>query len=330
VFIGSVARTPALRSEHAAATRIGLLSVLIKMVKPPMETPNNNVGIGTQSLGPNYKTWAKQHRGGKLIGDGPSKRVSISTAVAAVGVAISQSLVVTAVTMAVSCAHAATISIASLGPGQPTLVLVEGELEPDDPDQFQTKIASLLKAIVAFQSDGGNLLAGIQIGETIRLKNFATFVPENMRCASACALAWLGGTQRFMATGAKIGFHAAYNVKSGQETGVGNALLGAYLNKIGLPYEAVIYITQAAPDSMTWLSISDAVQRGIHVTLLNSPSSTVNQPASTPLQNPQPIDSLNTRAAEFVTALFAKWSQSNDKPPTGLRLKSASPHQVSS
>jgi len=39
------------------------------------------------------------------------------------------------------------------------------------------------------------------------------------------------------------------------------------LNKIGLPYPAVIYITQAAPDSMTWLSVADAAKRGIDVEL---------------------------------------------------------------
>jgi hypothetical protein len=37
------------------------------------------------------------------------------------------------------------------------------------------------------------------------------------------------------------------------------------LNKIGLPYSAVIYITQAAPASMTWLSIADAKKQGIDV-----------------------------------------------------------------
>jgi hypothetical protein len=63
----------------------------------------------------------------------------------------------------------------------------------------------------------------------------------------------------------RIGFHAAYSSKTGQETGVGNALVGAYLNKIGLPYSAVIYISQAAPNSMTWLSIADAEKQGIDV-----------------------------------------------------------------
>jgi hypothetical protein len=98
---------------------------------------------------------------------------------------------------------------------------------------------------------------------------FSTIVPDGRRCASACALAWLGGVERFIGTSGKISFHAAYDSASG-ESGVGNAVVDAYLSKIGLPYEAVTYITQAASNEMTWLNISDAAQRGIRVTLLSS------------------------------------------------------------
>jgi hypothetical protein len=86
----------------------------------------------------------------------------------------------------------------------------------------------------------------------------------------ACAIASLGGTPRLMSAEARVGFHAAYNSETGQETGVGNALVGAYLNKIGLPYSAVFYITRAAPNSMTWLNIADAKKQGIDVEPFNS------------------------------------------------------------
>jgi hypothetical protein len=43
-----------------------------------------------------------------------------------------------------------------------------------------------------------------------------------------------------------------------------------YLTKIVLPYDAIIYITQAASNEMTSLNMSDAAQRGIRVTLLSS------------------------------------------------------------
>ena len=135
--------------------------------------------------------------------------------------------------------------------GEPALVTVDGDLQASDGDQFRSKTSFLSKAIVSFRSNGGSAVAGIQIGESIRLKGFTTVVAGNAYCASACAIAWLGGTPRLMSAEARVGFHAAYSSETGQETGVGNALIGAYLDKIGLPYSAVIYITQAAPNSMT-------------------------------------------------------------------------------
>jgi hypothetical protein len=164
-----------------------------------------------------------------------------------------------------SVAHGATILVKPAANGEPALVTVDGDLQASDGDQFRSKTSFLSKAIVSFRSNGGSAVAGIQIGESIRLKGFTTVVAGNAYCASACAIAWLGGTPRLMSAEARVGFHAAYSSETGQETGVGNASVGAYLNKIGLPYSAVIYITRAAPYSMTWLSIADAEKQGIDV-----------------------------------------------------------------
>jgi hypothetical protein len=224
-------------------------------------------------------------------------------------------IALTLLTVGSVCAQAANISVT---PSEGTvLVFVDGDLGPTDADDFKSKTSFLSKAIIVFRSDGGNVIAGIQIGESIRLKAFTTFVPENARCASACALAWLGGTQRFMASGAQIGFHAAYNAKSGQETGVGNAIVGAYLNKIGLPYEAVIYITQAAPSSMTWLSVSEAIKRGIDVAMLapSSTASTVGPPVSASSEKPRDLEA---RVSNLVGSLFVTWSSPNVKAIKGL------------
>jgi hypothetical protein len=166
-------------------------------------------------------------------------------------------------------AVAATITVRPETPDRPIVVVVEGSLAAFDEDQFAAKTAPLSSAFVAFSSDGGSLVAGLRIGEAIRGKRFSTIVPDGRRCAAACALAWLGGVERFIGTSGKISFHAAYDAAS-DESGVGTAVVDAYLSKIGLPYEAVIYITQAASNEMTWLNMSDAAQRGIRVTLLSS------------------------------------------------------------
>jgi hypothetical protein len=166
-------------------------------------------------------------------------------------------------------AVAATVTVRPETPDRPIVVVVEGSLAAFDEDQFAAKTAPLSSAFVAFSSDGGSLVAGLRIGEAIRRKRFSTIVPDGRRCASACALAWLGGVERFIGISGKISFHAAYDAAS-DESGVGTAVVDAYLSKIGLPYEAVIYITQTASNEMTWLNMSDAAQRGIRVTLLSS------------------------------------------------------------
>jgi hypothetical protein len=165
-------------------------------------------------------------------------------------------------------AVAANITLAPWGddPAQ-AIVAIEGDLVRGDDVKFGAQVGRLTKAIVAFNSDGGNLLAGITIGKTIRLKSFATAVLDGQRCASACALAWLGGTSRFMSRKAHIGFHAAYIEKEGRqsESGVGNALVGSYLTQIGLSETAVVYLTLADPTDMTLLTLRDAEKLGIEV-----------------------------------------------------------------
>jgi ATP-dependent protease ClpP protease subunit len=217
-------------------------------------------------------------------------------------------------------------TIAVLDPDGIAIVLVQGLLTASDATEFQKKTGPLFKAIVMFESDGGSIVAGIQIGEIIRLKNFVTLVPNETRCASACAIAWLGGIRRLMGPGARIGFHAAYDASSGQETGVGNALVGAYLSRIGLPYSAVIYITQATPNSMTWLSLSEAEQRGIEVSLLETPDKRRKATATSSNElNPAHAD-LQQRAVNFVLSVIEQWSGSAN---LSLRfLSSVYPTQV--
>jgi hypothetical protein len=192
--------------------------------------------------------------------------------------------------------------------------MVEGDLELSDIEVFRSRVAPLSKATVAFRSDGGSLLAGIRIGMLIRVKNFTTIVPDAAQCASACAVAWLGGAHRFLGVGSKVGFHAAYVQKAGgaTESGPGNAVLGAYLDQIGLPEDAIVYITQAAPNSMKWLNMEEAAQHGIDVALLPPadappPSSEPNVAAS---QEPGQA-SLSGRATGVVVALAARWSEPN-------------------
>ncbi len=165
-------------------------------------------------------------------------------------------------------AKAAEITVVSENiDNKPAIIVVDGEFKVGDEKAFTRLVLQMDNAVIVFASPGGDLGAGINIGKAIRLKQFSTLVMRNDACASACALAWHGGAKRLMQPGSQVGFHAAYKNQNGllSESGVGNALVGSYLNQLGLPDRAVAYITSPAPESIQWLSFNDALQIGIDV-----------------------------------------------------------------
>lgn len=191
--------------------------------------------------------------------------------------------------------YAATISLSPPNELGVTIVTLYGEIRPNDNVLFSNAITGLSDALIILESPGGSLGAGLEIGKKIRMRNFSTLVRSDRTCASACSLAWLGGSKRYMQERARIGFHAAYVIREGvaYEKGDGNALMGAYLTNLGLGERAVAYITMAAPDDMTYLDINAAQALGIDVELLPGQRQTAvagnqsEQPASS-IQHPAP------------------------------------------
>src|SRR4051794_39838734 len=133
-------------------------------------------------------------------------------------------------------AEAATIEIKS-GPSNVTFIRVSGTLKSGDEKTFSDKIIEASSnGTVFLEGPGGDVLAATEIGTRIRLRGFQTVVSPDERCASACALVWLGGRNRSMAPTARVGFHAVYRSDDDKkrESGAGNALVGAYLRDLGL------------------------------------------------------------------------------------------------
>ena len=135
-------------------------------------------------------------------------------------------------------------------------IAVGGRLEPGDELAFRELAERYERGVVLLLSPGGSALAGMRIGETIRARRFSTGVAPGTTCASACALAWLGGFDRYMSSTSRIGFHAIF-VDDGtgkRVSSVGNALVGAYAQRMGLPASAIDLMVREDPDGMEWLS----------------------------------------------------------------------------
>jgi hypothetical protein len=117
----------------------------------------------------------------------------------------------------------------------PTIVIA-GTLVSGDFAKFSTYadiITAGTKVFVTLDSSGGLVAEGLNIGEAIAHRGFATVA--NHKCLSACALTWLAGARRAVYPNTHIGFHAAYRSYDMQESGVANALVGSYLTKLGFP-----------------------------------------------------------------------------------------------
>jgi ATP-dependent protease ClpP protease subunit len=155
------------------------------------------------------------------------------------------------------------------------IVRIFGRIDSRDDERLKETTVTLPSqgcALISLSSVGGDLAAGLSIATMIRLRQWRTIVPDNTVCASICGIIWLAGFKRFAAPTAHIGFHAAFAADTGEEKGVGNAVLGSFLTRIGLGYDAIAYITQASPNQITWLSAEDAARVGIIYQIWNSNS----------------------------------------------------------
>ena len=163
------------------------------------------------------------------------------------------------------------------------IIVVTGDIVQSDAAKFREIAANYRSATVVFASKGGSLTAGLSMGETIRARKFETSVSSGAMCASACALAWLGGDSRAMSSSARIGFHASFVLEDGKarESAVGNALVGAYITRLGLSIDVVVHATQASPREMAWLSPNEAARLGIDVRVTDAKATTAQAPATT-------------------------------------------------
>jgi hypothetical protein len=180
-----------------------------------------------------------------------------------------------------SVVRSATITHEPLGKGV-ELIRISGEISSGDENKFRVLALRYDKAVVALNSDGGELSPALEIGKAIHIRDYDTFVIDGDYCASACALIWVAGSTRLLEPRANIGFHASYFEKNGRkvESGVANALVGRYLTQLELPERAIVYATTADPTSIRWLKPTDQDSSGIPFEIVTDDSkSDVSPPA---------------------------------------------------
>jgi uncharacterized protein YraI len=187
---------------------------------------------------------------------------------------------------AIGVAHeslAATITVHEPDASGRVFVDVVGELNMGDEKTFEKQTANRRNVVVTLISPGGHPFPAMEMGRLVRRQAMTTFVPGDRVCASACALIWVAGKPRTLESNARVGFHAAYNRNTGQESGAGNALVGAYLNELGLSAKTIFAMTSAGPTQMAWLTDERAKAWGLTIATLQ-PSRTIPVPAQPTMQ----------------------------------------------
>lgn len=133
-------------------------------------------------------------------------------------------------------------------------ILIKGPIQEGDDSRFFEIAQKTPRAIVFLESPGGLVTTGISIAAEIAIRRYTTLVLEGSGCHSICAIMWVAGARRYMSADADISVHAAYrmmNLANGRvetsESGSANAKIGAFLNEIGLSFDAIQYFTFAGP-----------------------------------------------------------------------------------
>lgn len=150
-------------------------------------------------------------------------------------------------------------------------IMATGEFTPDTPVAFEAYLQAnpYSPKVVRFNSPGGDLRAGILLGEYLRKNEFTT---EAEFCASACVYAFLGGTSRVLSgPESKIGVHRFYQNSAllqptikqftGQDLDDIQKIMAGlmlYAVKMGVDLRLIAISAEAGPEEMRWLTTKEA------------------------------------------------------------------------
>jgi hypothetical protein len=158
------------------------------------------------------------------------------------------------------------ICIEGLTPQCQNMVLAEGPIVKSTPAEFKEWSRNIpSNTWIALTSPGGSVIGGLQLGQAIRLGGFNTTIagtdysPKN--CLSACAYAFLGGLIRYLPPNTKYGLHQyrgpekEINADEAQKL---NAIMGKYVDYMGVDRRVLDYAQMTSNDKMTVLSQTEA------------------------------------------------------------------------
>jgi hypothetical protein len=129
----------------------------------------------------------------------------------------------------------------------------EMELAGDMPEGTTAAIKKMLDAhptidVIHLNSNGGELREGYRLSELIRQRHLTTYT--STICASACTIAFLAGSPRYLAQDAWLGFHSSSEEKTGEISAKGNAAFYDMYHAAGLPDDFIAEALKTIPSEI--------------------------------------------------------------------------------
>jgi hypothetical protein len=167
------------------------------------------------------------------------------------------------------------------------MILARGRITHDTGARFESflqsrsdELRTYTPSSVMFDSPGGSLYGGIMLGRSIRRAGFGTYLMPNISgltlpaerlirvadasCASACSLAFLGGTRRFSVDWrGRIGVHQFYSQGGNvgdSATQVTVTVIAKYIDEMGVDRGFLDIASLTPPQNMHWLTAEQQIR----------------------------------------------------------------------
>ncbi len=157
-----------------------------------------------------------------------------------------------------------------------TAILATGPIQNLDVerlDKYLSKLPKRPNTAVYLASPGGDLYEGMRLGAYFRERRIKTVVEGGKSCASACAIAFLGGADndgkpwRSSSTDSSLGFHAFRSISIGginsDDTQQVVADILRYGKRVDAPIELLIASFSTPSSDVFWVSRADICALGI-------------------------------------------------------------------
>ena len=116
------------------------------------------------------------------------------------------------------CEHGGITRIEVAGVINPDVSFAVGRILEKAPACQKVNSTTELPPLVFLESEGGKLADGYSLGRSLRSFGASTAVGAQKECASACAVAYLGGKARYIAPTGQLLFHSPYYFSDDDQT----------------------------------------------------------------------------------------------------------------